>query len=117
MCLKWLERNNISSDSLLDFGSGSGVLAITARKLGASFVEGIEVDPKAVDNANYNTMLNGIDVQFHKIEDMEKEPAYKRKGLDVNSDVQDSPSRLSIDKDNNDDLQIRSNNSFSQMPR
>ena len=43
---------------------------------------------------------------------MEKEPAYKRKGLDVNSDVQDSPSRLSVDKDNNDDLQIRSNNSF-----
>lgn len=50
--------------------------------------------------------------QFHKIDEMEKEPAYKRKGLDVNSDVQDSPSRLSLDKDNNDDLQIRSNNSF-----
>ena len=50
--------------------------------------------------------------QFHKIDNMEKEPAYKRKGLDVNSDVQDSPSRLSLDKDNNDDLQIRSNNSF-----
>ena len=50
--------------------------------------------------------------QFHKIDEMEKEPAYKRKGLDVNSDVQDSPSRLSVDKDNNDDLQIRSNNSF-----
>ena len=55
--------------------------------------------------------------QFHKIDEMEKEPAYKRKGLDVNSDVQDSPSRLSLDKDKNDDLQIRSNNSFSQMPR
>lgn len=50
--------------------------------------------------------------QFHKIDNMEKEPAYKRKGLDVNSDIQDSPSRVSIDKDNNDDLQIRSNNSF-----
>ena len=50
--------------------------------------------------------------QFHKIDEMEKEPAYKRKGLDVNSDVQDSPSRLSVNKDNNDDLQIRSNNSF-----
>ena len=49
---------------------------------------------------------------FHKIDEMEKEPAYKRKGLDVNSDVQDSPSRVSLDKDNNDDLQIRSNNSF-----
>ena len=50
--------------------------------------------------------------QFRKIEEIEKEPAYKRKGLDINSDSQDSPSRLSLDKDNNNDLQIRSNNSF-----
>ena len=50
--------------------------------------------------------------QFRKIEEIEKEPAYKRKGLDINSDAQDSPSRLSLDKDNNNDLQIRSNNSF-----
>ena len=50
--------------------------------------------------------------QFHKIDEMEKEPAYKRKGLDVNSDIQNSPSRASLDVDNNDDLQIRSNNSF-----
>ena len=60
---------------------------------------------------------NGIIATLHnfnekKIDDIEKEPAYKRKGLDVNSDIQDSPSRVSIDKDNNDDLQIRSNNSF-----
>ena len=76
LCLKWLERNNISSDSLLDFGSGSGVLAITARKLGASFVEGIEIDAKAIDNANYNAMLNGVDIRFHKTEESLKDERY-----------------------------------------
>ena len=69
LCLKWLERNDISNDSLLDFGSGSGVLAITARKLGASFVEGIEIDAKAIDNANHNAMLNGVDIYFHNTEE------------------------------------------------
>mgnify|MGYP001967042624 FL=1 len=76
LCLKWLERNDISSDSLLDFGSGSGVLAITARKLGASFVEGIEIDAKAIDNANHNAMLNGVDIHFHKTEESLKDDNY-----------------------------------------
>ena len=76
LCLKWLERNDISNDSLLDFGSGSGVLAITARKLGASFVEGIEIDAKAIDNANHNAMLNGVDIHFHKTEESLKDDSY-----------------------------------------
>ena len=76
LCLKWLEKNDISNDSLLDFGSGSGVLAITARKLGASFVEGIEIDAKAIDNANHNSMLNGVDIHFHKTEESLKDESY-----------------------------------------
>ena len=76
LCLKWLEINDIGSDSLLDFGSGSGVLAITARKLGASFVEGIEIDAKAIDNANHNSMLNGVDIHFHKTEESLKDDRY-----------------------------------------
>jgi cell division protein FtsZ len=43
---------------------------------------------------------------------MEKEPAYKRRGLELEDDLNDSPSRLSLDSDSNEDLQIRSNNSF-----
>ena len=50
--------------------------------------------------------------QYSKIEDLEKEPAYKRKGLDIEDSSEQLPSRLSIDNDSNDDLQIRSNNSF-----
>ncbi len=50
--------------------------------------------------------------QYSKIEDLEKEPAYKRKGLKIESSSEQVPSRLSLDNDSNDDLQIRSNNSF-----
>ena len=76
LCLKWLQNNDMIGDSFLDYGSGSGVLAITAKKLGASFVEGVEIDPKAIDNANYNAMLNGIDVQFKKVEESLKDDKY-----------------------------------------
>tara|TARA_B100000405_G_scaffold262908_1_gene198998 strand:- start:163 stop:1044 length:882 start_codon:yes stop_codon:yes gene_type:complete len=87
LCLKWLERNDISSDSLLDFGSGSGVLAITARKLGASFVEGIEIDAKAIDNANHNAMLNGVDIRFHKTEESLKDHSYDNVVVNILSDT------------------------------
>lgn len=87
LCLKWLERNDISNDSLLDFGSGSGVLAITARKLGASFVEGIEIDAKAIDNANHNAMLNGVDIHFHKTEESLKDDSYDNIVANILSDT------------------------------
>ena len=50
--------------------------------------------------------------QYQKVEEMEKEPAYKRKGLDLDDNLPETPSRLSLDNDANDDLQLRSNNSF-----
>ena len=87
LCLKWLERNDIGSDSLLDFGSGSGVLAITAKKLGASFAEGIEIDPKAIDNANHNAMLNGVDIRFHKTEESLKDDSYDNVVANILSDT------------------------------
>ena len=87
LCLNWLERNDISSDSLLDFGSGSGVLAITAKKLGASFAEGIEIDPKAIDNANQNAMLNGVDIHFHKTEESLKNDRYDNVIANILSDT------------------------------
>ena len=87
LCLKWLERNNISSDSLIDFGSGSGILAITAKKLGASFVEGIEIDAKAIDNANHNAMLNGVDIHFHKTEESLKDDSYDNVVANILSDT------------------------------
>ena len=50
--------------------------------------------------------------QYQKIDKLEKEPAFKRKGIKIDDTSTHVPSRLSIDNDSNDDLQIRSNNSF-----
>ena len=87
LCLKWLQNDDMSGDSLLDYGSGSGVLAITAKKLGTSFVEGIEIDPKAIDNANYNAMLNGVDIHFHKTEESLKDDRYDNVVANILSDT------------------------------
>jgi cell division protein FtsZ len=61
--------------------------------------------------------LKEFNYKFHnnpsKIEEMEKEPAYKRLGLDLsNTTNTDTNSRMSIGTDSNDDVQLRSNNSF-----
>ena len=87
LCLKWLESKDISGDSLLDFGSGSGVLAITARKLGVSFTEGIEIDLKAIINANHNAMLNGVDIYFHNTEETLKGDSYDNVIANILSDT------------------------------
>ena len=87
LCLKWLESKDIGGDSLLDFGSGSGVLAITARKLGTSLTEGIEIDPKAIDNANHNAMLNGVDIYFHNTEESLKGDSYDNVIANILSDT------------------------------
>ena len=50
--------------------------------------------------------------QLQRVDDLEKQPAYKRRGLDLDANSPDEPSRTTLDTDNNDDLQMRSNNSF-----
>ncbi len=50
--------------------------------------------------------------QLKRVDDLEKQPAYKRQGLDLDANLPDEPSRTTLDTDNNDDLQMRSNNSF-----
>ena len=50
--------------------------------------------------------------QLKRIDEIEKEPAYKRQGLDLDGDMPDLPSRTSLSNDANNDLQLRSNNSF-----
>jgi len=49
---------------------------------------------------------------LQRVDDLEKQPAYKRQGLDLDTDLPAAPSRTTLDTDTNDDLQIRSNNSF-----
>ena len=49
---------------------------------------------------------------LQRVDDLEKQPAYKRQGLDLETDVPDQPTRTTLDTDTNDEIQMRSNNSF-----
>jgi ribosomal protein L11 methyltransferase len=60
LCLAWLERNVHGGESVLDYGCGSGILAIAAMKLGAASATGVDVDPMALEAARYNAQRNGV---------------------------------------------------------
>jgi ribosomal protein L11 methyltransferase len=64
LCLEWLERTVKPGDSVLDYGCGSGILAIAAAKLGAARVAGVDIDPQAVEAANANAERNAVSAEF-----------------------------------------------------
>lgn len=64
LCLEWLERNVSAGCTVLDYGCGSGILAIAAARLGAGRVAGVDIDPLAVDAARANAERNGVSALF-----------------------------------------------------
>ena len=60
LCLAWLERAVRPGVSILDYGCGSGILAIAAMKLGAAHATAVDVDPIALEAARYNAGRNGV---------------------------------------------------------
>lgn len=64
LCLEWLERTVQPGNTLLDYGCGSGILAIAAARLGAGEVCGVDIDPQAVEAARANAERNGVVAHF-----------------------------------------------------
>lgn len=64
LCLEWLTQQS-HLQKVLDYGCGSGILAIAAKKLGASEVTGVDIDPQAVIASNYNAQNNQVDIAFY----------------------------------------------------
>ncbi|WP_434661012.1 50S ribosomal protein L11 methyltransferase [Paraburkholderia sp. A3BS-1L] len=64
LCMEWLEQHVQPGNSLLDYGCGSGILAILAKKCGANPVIGIDIDPQAVESARQNSERNRADVTY-----------------------------------------------------
>ena len=61
LCLEWLDGQNLDNCSVLDFGCGSGILAIAALLLGAPQAAGTDIDPQALEASRDNASRNGID--------------------------------------------------------
>ena len=66
MCLKWLSDNLTSSAKILDYGTGSGILAIAALKLGASACDCLDIDQLALNSAAENALKNNVTLNFYK---------------------------------------------------
>jgi len=64
LCLQWLERSIAGGETVLDYGCGSGILAIAALKLGARRAVGVDIDPDAVATARANARRNGVAGEF-----------------------------------------------------
>lgn len=77
LCLEWLDGLDLTGKTLIDYGCGSGILAIAALKLGAAHAVGVDNDPQALiasaDNAERNSVADRLALFLP--EDHEAEPA------------------------------------------
>ena len=62
LCLEWLAGHLEGGETVLDYGCGSGILAIAARKLGAGTTRGVDIDEQAVQSTRLNAANNGVEV-------------------------------------------------------
>lgn len=60
LCMEWLDGQDLSQSTVVDFGCGSGILGIAALKLGAKRVVGIDIDPQAIEASQANASRNQV---------------------------------------------------------
>jgi ribosomal protein L11 methyltransferase len=65
LCLRWLDENIKRGETVLDYGCGSGILAIAAMKLGAGSATGVDVDAQAVIASRDNALANQVLADFY----------------------------------------------------
>ena len=62
-CLQWLDAHPPTNKSVIDYGCGSGILAIAAHKLGAANVVAVDIDPQALQATRENARRNACDLE------------------------------------------------------
>ena len=60
LCLDWLASTELEGQSLIDYGCGSGILALSAALLGAKHVTAIDIDPQALEASRSNAEINSL---------------------------------------------------------
>lgn len=69
LCLQWLDQHVKAGETVLDYGCGSGILAIAAKLLGAGETHGVDIDPQAMIASAQNAEQNHVQAQFHLPDD------------------------------------------------
>ncbi|MDB5881652.1 MAG: putative ribosomal protein methyltransferase [Ramlibacter sp.] len=62
MCLRWIAQHPPQGQRVLDYGCGSGILAIAAALFGAAQIDAVDIDPAAVESAGANAQANGVSI-------------------------------------------------------
>ena len=75
LCLRWLDDHIKGGESVLDYGCGSGILAIAALKLGAASATGVDVDAQAVQASRDNAKANNAVAHFYLADDAPNQTA------------------------------------------
>jgi len=65
MCLEWLASHDVSGKQVIDYGCGSGILAVAAVLLGAHVAHGVDIDPQALTASQYNAEKNHVADRIH----------------------------------------------------
>lgn len=68
LCLRWLDSLTWQGETILDFGCGSGILAVAALRLGASRAIGIDIDPQALTATRDNAVKNEVEERLQCLE-------------------------------------------------
>ncbi|QCU90741.1 50S ribosomal protein L11 methyltransferase [Thiomicrorhabdus sediminis] len=74
LCLSWLDKNSPDNLTVIDYGCGSGILALAAQKLGAKTVTGTDIDPQAISASIENANRNNEQIPFALVKDFDSEP-------------------------------------------
>jgi len=93
LCMEWLESHASAGKTMLDYGCGSGILAMLGKKLGLGLVDGVDIDEQAIASANDNAQRNHCEIHFFLPEEFKAVRPTTRYDL-VMANILSSPLKL-----------------------
>ncbi|MDC8758731.1 50S ribosomal protein L11 methyltransferase [Janthinobacterium fluminis] len=94
LCMEWLEAHPTPGKTVLDYGCGSGILAMVAKKLGSDVVTGVDIDPQAIESARDNALRNHCDIEYFLPDSFAKSGHAERRFDTVVANILSSPLKL-----------------------